>query len=339
MIFLVNQRILLFHKTNQFLLIGKFVAQQAWSFKAIDKNDLRYWGNDGYHDDSSVFYRYNNSVPNHKKVKVGDIVIIRNRDKILGISIIEKLESRSTTKTMFKCPYEGCDAKKIRPRKKKPKWRCSNRHEFDERKEVLKPATEFIAHYGVYFKELQSISLDKLKKESLHFNIQFSIQELNLQWTKELLGTVASSILSLTDREADKDIPDLLEGDQRKTVERQIKQRRGQKNFRDKLLKSNPECAVTECDLIDILEAAHIDAYRNDSHNDISNGLLLRSDIHTLYDLNLIAIEPIALTVRLSTKALNSGYGYLEGKPIKTKHTSNSDALLKRWAIFNSLKK
>lgn len=88
------------------------MVQQAWSFKAIEKDDLRYWGNDGYHDDSSVFYRYNNSVPNYKNVKEGDIVIIRDREKVLGISIVEKLESRNTTKTIFKCPHEGCYAKK-----------------------------------------------------------------------------------------------------------------------------------------------------------------------------------------------------------------------------------
>lgn len=89
------------------------MVQQAWSFKAIEKDDLKYWGNDGYNDDSSVFYHYNNSVPNHKNVKEGDIVIIRNRENILGISIIEKLESHSTTKTVFKCPHEGCNAKKF----------------------------------------------------------------------------------------------------------------------------------------------------------------------------------------------------------------------------------
>ncbi|MCU6281767.1 HNH endonuclease [Enterobacter cloacae] len=313
------------------------MVQQAWSFKAIEKDDLRYWGNDGYHDDSSVFYRYNNSIPNYKNVKEGDIVIIRDREKVLGISIVEKLESRNTTKTIFKCPHEGCNAKKIRPRETiKPKWRCDNGHEFAEQKIVLEPATEFIANYGSSFQKLEDVTLLQLKSESPRYNIQLSIQEVNVQWAQGLLETQTSTIYPLTAGEADDDTPDLLEDDQRKIIDRQIKQRRGQKTFRDKLLKSNPVCAVTGCELVDILEAAHIDAYRNDSHNDISNGLLLRSDIHTLFDLNLIAIEPTTLLIKLSSKALNGGYEHFEGIPIKLKHTPNIDALTKRWVIFNS---
>ncbi|HFU1224298.1 TPA: HNH endonuclease [Citrobacter amalonaticus] len=311
------------------------MVQQAWSFKAIEKDDLRYWGNDGYHDDSSVFYRYNNSVPNYKNVKVGDIVIIRDREKILGVSIIEKLESHSTTKTVFKCPHEGCDAKKIRPRETiKPKWRCNNGHEFDEQKIVLEPATEFKASYGSFFKKLKDVPLLQLKSESPRYNIQLSIQEVNTQWAKELLGAQAPSFPSLTAGEADNDSPDLLEGDQRKIVDRQIKQRRGQKTFRDKLLNSNPVCAVTGCELVDILEAAHIEAYRNDSHNDISNGLLLRSDIHTLYDLNHFAINPETYKLHFSTKALSETYKLYEGLKPFIHHELYKPALVKRWLLF-----
>lgn len=311
------------------------MEQQAWSLKAIEKDDLRYWGNDGYHDDSSVFYRYNNSVPNYKNVKEGDIVIIRDREKILGISIIEKLESHSTTKTIFKCPHEECNAKKIRPRETiKPKWRCNNGHEFDEQKIILEPATEFKASYGSFFKKLKDVSLLKLKSESPRYNIQLSIQEVNIQWAKELLGAQASSIIHLTAGEADNDTPELLDGDQRTIVDRQIKQRRGQKTFRDKLLKSKPVCAVTGCELVDILEAAHIDAYRNDSHNHISNGLLLRSDIHTLFDLNLCAIHPESRTIHFSKKTINNGYEIYNQRIIDIAHRVSITALIKRWSEF-----
>ncbi|EML7354693.1 HNH endonuclease [Enterobacter hormaechei] len=312
------------------------MVQQAWSFKAIEKDDLKYWGNDGYNDDSSVFYHYNNSVPNHKNVKEGDIVIIRNRENILGISIIEKLESRSTTKTVFKCPHEGCNAKKIRPRETvKPKWRCNNGHEFDERKIVLEPAIEFKASYGSFFKKLKDVSLLQLKSESPRYNIQLSIQEVNIQWAKGLLGTQASSIIPLTAEEADDDSPELLEGDQRKIVDRQIKQRRGQKKFRNMLLNSNPVCAVTGCELVDILEAAHIDAYRNDSHNDISNGLLLRSDIHTLFDLNLFAIHPETNKIHFSKSSKENGYKQFDGKLLNVKHKVSNKAIAKRWLLMN----
>ncbi len=82
-------------------------------FKAIEKDDLRYWGNDCYPDDSSVFYRYDSFVANHKNVKDGDIIIITNRENILGISVIEKLETQSINKKRNKCINLDCKAKKF----------------------------------------------------------------------------------------------------------------------------------------------------------------------------------------------------------------------------------
>jgi putative restriction endonuclease len=59
-----------------------------------------------------------------------------------------------------------------------------------------------------------------------------------------------------------------------------------------------PKCAivVTGCELEALLEAAHIAPYRNASHNELSNGLRLRADIHTIYDLYLMEIDPITLS-------------------------------------------
>lgn len=78
---------------------------------------------------------------------------------------------------------------------------------------------------------------------------------------------------------------------------RHIKQRRGQKAFRDSLIAQTAKCAVSCCEIVDILEAAHITAYKNDTHNHVSNGLLLRCDMHTLYDLELFAIDPDSFVI------------------------------------------
>jgi hypothetical protein len=39
------------------------------------------------------------------------------------------------------------------------------------------------------------------------------------------------------------------------------------------------------------------------------NGLLLRADLHTLFDLNFLGIEPDTLTVRVHPSAQKEGYG------------------------------
>lgn len=311
------------------------MVQQAWSFKAIEQEDLRYWGNDGYHDDSSLFYRYDSFVANHKNVKNGDVVIITNRGNVLGVSVIEKIETQDINKKRNKCIHPDCNAKKILPRKTiKPEWRCDNGHEFDAPRVIFEPAIEFVAIYGNQFRELSNITMSQLITETPRYNGQMSIQEVNLQWAIDLVNPLSSVVLDLEADEADEAVPALLDEDQRQVIERHIKKRRGQKTFRDQLLKSNPVCAVTGCMLVDILEAAHIDAYRNDSHNHISNGLLLRSDIHTLYDLNHLAIDPDKKTLHFSKKALSEKYSEYEGLKIGVKHELSKSALSKRWAFF-----
>ncbi|MBX9265352.1 HNH endonuclease, partial [Klebsiella pneumoniae] len=76
-------------------------------------------------------------------------------------------------------------------------------------------------------------------------------------------------LIQLTPTEADCEVTPLDVEDQRKAVLRQIKQRRGQKAFRDSLLAQTAKCAVSSCEIVDILEAAHITAYKNDTHNHV----------------------------------------------------------------------
>jgi putative restriction endonuclease len=95
-------------------------------------------------------------------------------------------------------------------------------------------------------------------------------------------------------------------GDKRSVVVRQIAQRRGQQQFRNVLLgRYGYRCMMTGCKLLDVVEAAHIKPYRGPDDNHPENGLLLRSDIHTLFDLNLIGINPETWKVELNKKLLS----------------------------------
>jgi putative restriction endonuclease len=51
-------------------------------------------------------------------------------------------------------------------------------------------------------------------------------------------------------------------------------------------------CAVTGEKTLPVLEAAHIKPYAGDGDHDIQNGLLLRSDLHTLYDRGYLTVTP-----------------------------------------------
>lgn len=103
--------------------------------------------------------------------------------------------------------------------------------------------------------------------------------------------------------------------DARKRVERSIVLRRGQSEFRSSLLEAyNGCCAITGCNAKQALEAAHIIPYRGDGTNHPSNGLLLRSDIHTLFDLYLITVYPETKEVCIAPELRNTSYGELHRK-------------------------
>ena len=107
--------------------------------------------------------------------------------------------------------------------------------------------------------------------------------------------------------------------DARERTNRAIVQRQGQPKFRSELLKAyGGQCAITGCDAEAALEAAHIFPYRGTDTNHVTNGLLLRADIHTLFDLYLISIDPDTSKVIVSSSLLNTCYKELNGKSLKS---------------------
>lgn len=107
--------------------------------------------------------------------------------------------------------------------------------------------------------------------------------------------------------------------DARKKVLSSITQRRGQKPFRNALIAAyGGQCAITGCSILDVLEAAHIYPYRGPDTNKVANGLLLRSDVHTLFDCGLLAIDSETMTVLVAPHLKQSEYGVLHGIHVHT---------------------
>ena len=75
-------------------------------------------------------------------------------------------------------------------------------------------------------------------------------------------------------------------------------------------------CAVTGCDAIEALEASHIVPYLGPDTDRTSNGMLLRADVHILFDLGLIAIDTANMSVILSPRLIDTLYSRLAGRPI-----------------------
>lgn len=103
-------------------------------------------------------------------------------------------------------------------------------------------------------------------------------------------------------------LDELLGTDLRERVLREIAVRRGQQNFRRELITAyGGRCAISCYNAESVLEAAHISPYKGEHTHRVTNGLLLRADIHTLFDLHALTVSP-DLKVRVSTELHGTPY-------------------------------
>ncbi|AWN24277.1 restriction endonuclease [Deinococcus irradiatisoli] len=101
-----------------------------------------------------------------------------------------------------------------------------------------------------------------------------------------------------------------------------VRPRLGQGAFRALVTEAyGRRCAITGEKTLPVLEAAHVQPYARGGPHAIDNGLLLRSDIHRLYDLGYVTIEPqerrLLVSSRIRSEFHNGKHYYaLEGQPL-----------------------
>lgn len=105
-------------------------------------------------------------------------------------------------------------------------------------------------------------------------------------------------------------IDDLKDERDRRLVEMAV--REGQDHFRSALLEAyNLRCAITGFDAVETLEAAHIYPYKGPATNRVTNGLLLRSDIHRLYDRGAVSVHETNRQVLVKPHLQVTEYAFL----------------------------
>jgi putative restriction endonuclease len=90
-------------------------------------------------------------------------------------------------------------------------------------------------------------------------------------------------------------LPDfsVLEQDNRTTGLRAVAERQGQGAFRLRVMDAYQwRCSVTTEHALPVLDAAHIQPYMAPASNHVQNGLILRTDLHRLYDGGYITLTP-----------------------------------------------
>lgn len=115
-----------------------------------------------------------------------------------------------------------------------------------------------------------------------------------------------------------------------------VRPRLGQGTFRIAVTDTyERRCAVSQERTLPILDAAHIRGYADGGSHAVENGLLLRTDIHKLFDLGYVTVAPdgrFEVSRRLKLDFDNGRHYYeLHGQPIwqpkDTRHQPSQDAL------------
>ncbi|MBB1316404.1 HNH endonuclease [Shewanella sp. SR43-4] len=138
--------------------------------------------------------------------------------------------------------------------------------------------------------------------------------------------------------EHNKEINNLSE-DKKRWVQQQSRQ--GQSKFKSLLLLSRKKCMVTGATTASILDACHVIPHSIRVNYSYENGLLLRKDIHKLYDDKLIGFDANGL-INISSKVCKDDimYTQYDGKKLSgdicEQLSCNLDQKYKEYLEFNS---
>jgi hypothetical protein len=303
-------------------------GSRAWVLLTLGEA-RQYGGNLGYGDDPTGVYRYDSFVPNHLRVHIGDLVVLRDRRRVLGCAVIESIEQAPSEKTRLSCPE--CDTTGIKERRTlTPRYRCNRGHQFEVPRARSVGCTAYSASFASTFVPARDLlAADVLRMAEIQSSDQLSIRAIDASLiaadARDILGLPAlhrRAYTAAVSAEADpvgrasaQSDYELRSLDTRAHVLRAIRARQGQAQFRAVLRdRYGDACMITGCSVIDVVEAAHIAPYRGVADNHPDNGLLLRADLHTLFDLDILAIDPVSLVVHVSPDVRRYGYEEIEGR-------------------------
>lgn len=284
---------------------------RAWLM--LTKEMRQHGGNLGYDDSASEYYSWDSTVPNHSEPKINDKIVIWDGETLLGSSVIQDIQIGSSKKARLRCP--NCNMTKIKKRNKTlPRYRCHNqecKNEFDFPKQEEITVKSYRSHHPNFWYDLKGqLDADQLRKLCEQPKSQFSLRPFKWSEFKNLIGIELSHNLENIDSL-------LMSASGHKEVKTRV--RVGQSKFRKEMIRQFGEvCALSGLNHQRGLDAAHLYSYADLGEHHFNGGLLLRKDLHSFFDLGLIAIEPSTMTIRLASSLKKiPQYKNLEGSNLK----------------------
>jgi putative restriction endonuclease len=301
-----------------------------------------------YH--SSIGYTFSELTPHHRHIAVNDIFFLRDKDTLVAIAKVQRVEAHPIDKHVQRCPVCGESQLGFRV-SRATGYRCLNGHSFTDPVMAVQAGTEYRAHFGLDFVDVSApIEASDLRPFELTNSRQLTIRPCNVaglmryvarrdRHAADVLKTwLAERSLTLADDDADvTDAADVL--DEREHRHYGIRLRRGRKVLRSELIRRyGLRCMISGCEVGALLEAACIPPHSAPKFNNPTNALLLRSDLHTLFDLNLIAVDPERLVAAVHPDLTDAYYRQFHGTPLLLGggRGPNRRALLVRWKSYQA---
>ncbi|WP_329085119.1 HNH endonuclease [Actinomadura citrea] len=302
----------------------------GWLMIAVEE---RKRAGDGYDDDPSRHYSWDARVPNATAVAVGDVIVLWDTHTLLGLSVIEAIEVGAGKKELRNCP--ACGRADVARRKTMiPEykcWKCGAEFNQPVTREV-EVKTYRSRHEAGWIDLRGSVSGAELRQLCEKPSSQLSLRRLRWEDFRERIETGKNPTpLRILDK-----THEVITGGHRKVA---VRVRVGQPVFREAMLATFGEvCAFTGPAPAQALEAAHLYSYAATGKHHRGGGLLLRRDIHRLFDLGLLAYNPGAKTIDVAPSLANFPlYSKLHGKALSIATTDEHVKwLTKHWDMHRN---
>jgi len=282
---------------------------------------------DGYLENLGESYEWRVNLPKGEEICEDDVIVLRNQSHVLGFSRIEEILSTIQKRVSNTCP--DCNQAQVRERKTKvPRFTCARCHfEFHE-PSTFETSEEFrVAKYEPGWVSLEPDATTNKAWRTLSQTpmSQHSIQRLDISAFQGFVQGVSSEATKPFERRTTN-----LNGGHRLVT---VRTRVGQNEFRRRLIDSfKNKCAFTGENHSTALDAAHLYSYSKLGVHHLDGGLLLRRDIHRLFDKGLLAINPLTGIIDVHKDlSIYQEYASLHGRPIQVELNS----AMKKWLYMH----
>ena len=279
------------------------IGERAWVFVMKSDAERSWAANRGYDDSAGYHYSYDSNVGNSRQVSVGDLIVVREDNHVAGWAFIEHIEvTENSPKEIVRCPK--CRKTNFSRRKTiTPANKCSScRWEFEDDEAYV--SEELVTAYRAFYyntwteaaRPVFRTELEKIIKTRDTFN---AIRPIDRDKLMPFLDTISGRDVDLVVDIGEQEVAVILGGHTETTVRR----RRGQREFRFKLMEKFGEiCAFSGEQPPQVLEAAHINSFAQTGEHHLDAGLLLRRDVHALFDANLMTVNPQSWQIEIAPR-------------------------------------